>query len=60
MSRVLIERHGRVLHLINNAPEQRNAFGPDFYDAMIPALQDAAADEGVGAVVISGATFRRK
>ena len=55
MSRVLIERHGRVTHLINNAPLQRNAFGPDFYDAMIPALTDAAADEGVGAVVISGA-----
>ena len=55
MSRVLIERHGRVTHLINNAPEQRNAFGLDFYDAMIPAIEEAGADEGVGAVVISGA-----
>ncbi|MEL7465689.1 MAG: enoyl-CoA hydratase family protein [Pseudomonadota bacterium] len=55
MSRVLVERRGRVLHLVNNAPKQRNAFGLDFYDAMIPALEDAAADEGVGAVVISGA-----
>ena len=55
MSRVLIESHGRVTHLINNAPEQRNAFGLDFYDAMIPAIEAAGADEGVGAVVISGA-----
>lgn len=55
MSRVLVERHGRVLHLVNNAPEQRNAFGMDFYDAMIPALEGAASDDGVGAVVISGA-----
>ena len=55
MSRVLIERSGRVAHLINNAPEQRNAFGLDFYDEMIPALESAAADDGVGAVVISGA-----
>lgn len=55
MSRVLIERHGRVLHLINNAPEQRNAFGLDFYDHMIPALEGAATDDSVGAVVISGA-----
>lgn len=54
MSRVLIERAGRVLHLINNAPHQRNAFGMDFYDAMIPALEEAASDEGVGAVVVSG------
>ncbi|MEM7523374.1 MAG: enoyl-CoA hydratase family protein [Pseudomonadota bacterium] len=55
MSRVLVERAGRVVHLINNAPEQRNAFGMDFYDGMIPALEDAASDDAVGAVVISGA-----
>lgn len=55
MSRVLTERRGRVLHLVNNAPEQRNAFGLDFYDGMIPALETAAEDDGVGAVVISGA-----
>ncbi len=55
MSRVLTERHGRVLHVINNAPEQRNAFGLDFYDGMIPAIREAGDDDGVGAVVISGA-----
>lgn len=55
MTRVLTSQEGRVLHLVNNAPEQRNAFGTDFYDAMIPALETAAADESVGAIVISGA-----
>lgn len=54
MSRVLIQRQGRALHLVNNAPLQRNAFGMDFYDAMIPAIESAAADD-IGAVVISGA-----
>lgn len=55
MTRVLQERHGRVLHLVNNRPETRNAFGFDFYEAMTPALLAAGADDGVGAVVISGA-----
>lgn len=55
MTRVLTRREGRVLHLVNNAPEQRNAFGMDFYDGMIPAIEGAGADDGVGAVVISGA-----
>lgn len=55
MSRVLTERKGRVLHIINNAPEQRNAFGMDFYDGMIPAIENAGSDPDVGAVVISGA-----
>lgn len=54
MSRVLVHREGRVLHLVNNAPEQRNAFGMDFYDEMIPAIESAGADD-IGAVVISGA-----
>lgn len=52
--RVIVRREGRVLHLVNNAPEQRNAFGMDFYDGMIPALESAAGPE-TGAVVISGA-----
>ncbi|MEX2519119.1 MAG: enoyl-CoA hydratase family protein [Paracoccaceae bacterium] len=54
MSRVLTHRHGRVLHIVNNAPEQRNAFGMDFYDGMMPAIESASGDD-VGAVVISGA-----
>lgn len=54
MSRVLSHREGRVLHLVNNAPEKRNAFGMDFYEGMIPAIESAAAAD-VGAVVISGA-----
>lgn len=54
MSRVLVQKKGRVLHLVNNAPKTRNAFGLDFYDAMLPALESAGADD-VGAVAISGA-----
>ncbi|MGB0410098.1 MAG: oxepin-CoA hydrolase, alternative type [Pikeienuella sp.] len=53
MTRVLTERHGRVLHLINNAPDKRNALDFDYYDAVIAAL-DAAGDD-IGAVVLSGA-----
>lgn len=53
MTRVLTERHGRVLHLVNNAPEKRNALDYDYYDGVIAAL-DAAGDD-VGAVVLSGA-----
>ncbi len=52
--RVIVRREGRVLHLINNAPEQRNAFGMDFYEGMIPAIEAADGPE-TGAVVISGA-----
>lgn len=54
MSRVLTHRRGRVLHIVNNAPEQRNAFGLDFYDGMMSAIESASGDD-VGAVVISGA-----
>lgn len=55
MTRVIEERHGRVLKLINNDPAKRNAFGLDFYDAMIPAIENAGTDDSIGAVVICGA-----
>ena len=55
MARVIQERHGRVMKLINNDPAKRNAFGLDFYDHMIPAIEAAAADDSIGAVVICGA-----
>ena len=55
MHRVLIETENRVAHLINNKPEVRNAFSMDFYDAMIPAVEDAANSPEIGAIVISGA-----
>lgn len=55
MARVIQERHGRVMKLINNDPAKRNAFGLDFYDHMIPAIEAAAADDTIGAVVICGA-----
>lgn len=53
MTRVLVEQQGRVLHLINNAPEKRNALDYDYYDSILAAL-DAAGDD-VGVVVLSGA-----
>ena len=34
MTRVLVEQSGRVLHLINNAPEKRNALDYDYYDGV--------------------------
>lgn len=52
MNRVLVEQQGRVLHLINNAPEKRNALDYDYYDGIIAALE--AAGDDVGAVVLSG------
>lgn len=55
MSRLLIERHGRVRKIVNNDPATRNALGLDFYEAMVPALEEAGASPDVGAVVICGA-----
>ena len=55
MTRVIQERHGRVLKLINNDPAKRNAFGLDFYDGMIPAIEAAGQDDDIGAIVICGA-----
>ncbi|MFV0473574.1 MAG: oxepin-CoA hydrolase, alternative type [Pikeienuella sp.] len=54
MSRILTRQEGRVLHVVNNLPEQRNALGHDVYDGLFAAL-DAAARPDIGAVVLSGA-----
>ena len=51
---LLIRREGAVLVLSNNNPAARNALSPAFYAAVTTALADAAADVGVGAVVLTG------
>lgn len=55
MSVLLAEREGAVLVLTLNRPEKRNALSAELRSAMIDALTAAAADDGVGAVVLTGA-----
>ncbi|WP_019938268.1 oxepin-CoA hydrolase, alternative type [Bordetella sp. FB-8] len=51
----LISRsEGAVLVLSNNNPQARNALSPEFYTALGQALEDAACDPGIGAVVLTG------
>ena len=54
MSEVLTERDGAVLTITLNRPEVFNAFNAALHAALSSALADAA-DEGVRAVVITGA-----
>jgi enoyl-CoA hydratase/carnithine racemase len=49
-----ISREGRVLHLALNRPERRNALNMDLCVALGAALEEAEADAGVGAVLLSG------
>ncbi len=51
---ILIERHGRVVVLQLNRPDQLNALSPAMMDELLDALRDADADPAVGAVVVSG------
>ncbi len=54
-ARVETTRHGRVLQLTLNAPGLRNAVGPEINAGLIAALEEAGADPGTGAVVLTGA-----
>lgn len=51
---LLARREGGVLVLSNNNEAARNALSPDFYLGLTQALKDAAADPGVGAIVLTG------
>ena len=51
---LISRREGAVLVLSNNNPAARNALSPEFYAAVTEALAGAAADPGVGAVVLTG------
>lgn len=53
--RVLVERHGRVLKVINNDPKTLNSLSPVFYDGFREAMEQAASDSGIGALVLTGA-----
>jgi enoyl-CoA hydratase len=55
---VLSETRERVAVLTLNRPERRNALSQALIEALAEALAAAAADEGVGAVVITGAGER--
>ena len=55
MSSVLLtRREGAVLVLSNNNVAARNALSIAFYDALRNALQEAAADPSVRAIVLTG------
>jgi enoyl-CoA hydratase/carnithine racemase len=49
------DRRGAVQVLVLDRQEALNAFSPELIDELIGALDDAAADPGVRAVVLTGA-----
>jgi enoyl-CoA hydratase/carnithine racemase len=55
MSVVLLSRDAGVLRITINRPEQRNAVNDEVLAALRAALDDAAADTSVRAVVLTGA-----
>lgn len=50
-----IAREGRLLIATLNDPATRNALSREVYDALRRAIEAAGADEGLGAIVITGA-----
>src|SRR5271156_1823668 len=55
MAEVEVTRDGAVLTITLNRPDVLNALNRAVHDGVYAALQRAAADEGVRAVVITGA-----
>ena len=51
---VLTRRDGDVLRLVLARPEKKNALTADMYEALIHALEVAAMDKSVGALMIEG------
>ncbi len=51
---VRIWREGPVLVLSMNNPETRNALSPELYDSLNSALEEAAEDDSVRAIVLTG------
>jgi enoyl-CoA hydratase len=54
-SQVLVEREGAVAIVTLNDPERRNALNSGMVDEIVAAFDEIEADEGIGAVVITGA-----
>jgi 2-(1,2-epoxy-1,2-dihydrophenyl)acetyl-CoA isomerase len=52
---VLVARHGAVTLITLNRPAALNSFTAAMHALLLPALEDAAADPGVRAVVLTGA-----
>ncbi|MBT5851954.1 MAG: enoyl-CoA hydratase/isomerase family protein [Acidimicrobiaceae bacterium] len=50
-----IEQRGAVLHLQLNRPEKRNALSAELRGRLLDAFEDAASDESVSAILLSGA-----
>lgn len=51
---LLVRTEGAVRVLVNSNPAARNAITPALYDALPAALEDAALDPAVGAIVLTG------
>jgi len=49
-----ISREGRVLHVVLNRPERRNALNMDLCTSLSATLASAETDPGIGAVLLSG------
>jgi enoyl-CoA hydratase/carnithine racemase len=54
VARLVSQRHGRVLLLTLSNPALRNAMTPDLYAVARAAFRDASADDGIGAIVLTG------
>ncbi len=55
MQTLLAERRGAIVQLTLNRPERLNAVNEAMYTALLAALDDAAADRAVRAIVLTGA-----
>jgi enoyl-CoA hydratase/carnithine racemase len=55
MSALLIEDRGAVRVLTMNRPEKRNALNAELRQHLLDALHSAERDDGVGAIVLTGA-----
>jgi len=54
MSTVLVERRGRVGLITLNRPEALNALNAELLSDVLTAAQEFDADEGIGAIVLTG------
>ena len=55
MSSILIESSNRVLQATLNRPQQLNAFNGELFDALAQTFIDAATDDGVRVLLLTGA-----
>jgi enoyl-CoA hydratase/carnithine racemase len=51
---LIVRTEGAVRVLVNSNPAARNAITPELYDALPAALEEAAADPAIGAIVLTG------